>query len=68
MNIRPINENDAPAIANLLQQLGYKGTAGFLPSKIHSLIADPDEYCLVAEETHGQVSALSLFTLFRRSH
>ena len=55
MNIRPINEKDTPAIAGLLLQMGYEGAADFLPGKIPSLIADPDEYCLVAEETDGQV-------------
>jgi len=55
MNIRPINEKDAPVIADLLQQMGYEGAADFLPDKIHSSITHPDEYCLVAEETDGQV-------------
>lgn len=55
MKIRNIQENDAAAVANLLQQLGYEGAENFLPGKIRSLMTDPDEYCLVAEETNGQV-------------
>lgn len=66
MNIRPINEKDASAIAELLQQLGYEGAADFLPDKIHSSITHPDEYCLVAEETDGQVIGFISFILFRR--
>lgn len=50
-----MQEDDAAAVANLLQQLGYEGLENFLHEKIHSLMADPDEYCLVAEETNGQV-------------
>ncbi|MBX2952088.1 MAG: GNAT family N-acetyltransferase [Leadbetterella sp.] len=55
MKIRDMQEDDTTAVANLLQQLGYEGAADFLPGKIHSFITDPDEYCLVAEETRGQV-------------
>lgn len=55
MKIRDIQANDAVVVANLLRQLGYEGAESFLPEKIHSLMANPDEYCLVAEETNGQV-------------
>lgn len=55
MKIRDIQANDAAAVANLLHQLGYEGAENFLHEKIHSLMADPNEYCLVAEETNRQV-------------
>lgn len=55
MKIRNMEDNDAAAVTDLLRQLGYEGAESFLPGKIRSLMADPDEYCLIAEETNGQV-------------
>lgn len=47
--VRPAHRGDAPAIADLLDQLGYAHTLGFLPARIEQLVAHPDEALLVAE-------------------
>jgi GNAT superfamily N-acetyltransferase len=70
MSIRLAKPADAPAIENLLQQLGYSGTGGFLAQKLERMLNDPDERVLVYEtdgprdesaamqsEARGQASA-----------
>ena len=49
MSIRLAKPADAPAIENLLQQLGYSGTGGFLVRKLERMLDDPDERVLVYE-------------------
>jgi GNAT superfamily N-acetyltransferase len=61
MSIRLAKPADAPAIENLLQQLGYSGTGGFLVQKLERMLDDPDERVLVYEApldaAHGEASA-----------
>ncbi len=60
MTIRVARPEDAGAIARLLDQLGYPGTATFLAERIAELAADPDEELVVAEQTGRVVAVLSL--------
>jgi GNAT superfamily N-acetyltransferase len=61
MSIRLAKPADAPAIENLLQQLGYSGTGGFLNQKLERMLDDPDERVFVYEvdspHARGQASA-----------
>ncbi len=49
MSIRLAKPADAPAVENLLQQLGYSGTSGFLAQRLEKMLDDPDERVLVYE-------------------
>ena len=49
MSIRLAKPADTLAIENLLQQLGYSGTGGFLAQKLERMLDDPDERVLVYE-------------------
>lgn len=60
MSIRSARLSDGPAIEQLLDQLGYTGTEGFLPQKIHRMLADPDERLLVYETAAGVVAFISV--------
>jgi GNAT superfamily N-acetyltransferase len=57
MGIRPANNSDWIAIAQLLDQLDYPGTARFLEEKIKKITAHPDERLLVYEGTEGRIVA-----------
>jgi N-acetylglutamate synthase-like GNAT family acetyltransferase len=60
MSIRPARKADAPAIENLLQQLGYSGTGGFLVQKLERMLDDPDERVFVYEVDGDAVALVSL--------
>jgi GNAT superfamily N-acetyltransferase len=60
MSIRSARLTDGPAIEQLLDQLGYTGTQGFLPQKLRRMLADPDERLLVYETTAGVVAFISV--------
>jgi GNAT superfamily N-acetyltransferase len=60
MSIRSARLSDSPAIEQLLDQLGYTGTEGFLPQKLARMLADPDERLLVYETTAGVVAFISV--------
>ena len=60
MSIRPAQLSDGPAIEQLLDQLGYTGTEGFLPEKLRRMLADPDERLLVYETMAGVVAFISV--------
>jgi GNAT superfamily N-acetyltransferase len=60
MSIRSARLSDGPAIEQLLDQLGYTGTEGFLPQKLVRMLADPDERLLVYEITAGVVAFISV--------
>ncbi|MFY0479489.1 GNAT family N-acetyltransferase [Achromobacter marplatensis] len=53
MQIRTATTEDSAAIAALLTQLDYPGTASFVPQKIAQLAAHPDACLLVAEDRAG---------------
>lgn len=55
MHLRPATVQDGPAIATLLAQLGYPGTAAFMAEKIALLSAHPDALLLVAHDDAGQL-------------
>lgn len=57
MGIRPVKIEDHNRISELLEQLGYPGTAPFIAEKIARMIDSPDEYLLVYE-IEGVVQAL----------
>lgn len=50
MIIRNAQAGDAADIADLLAQLGYPGTEGFVPGKIERLLGHRDAELLVAED------------------
>ena len=58
-HIRPATPADAPAIITLLTQLGYPGTADFLPQKLLKMLEHPDEILLVAEIENQVVAFIS---------
>ena len=55
MQIRTATSEDSAAIAALLTQLDYPGTAPFMPQKIAQLTVHPDARLLVAEDEVGQL-------------
>ncbi|MGE8677422.1 GNAT family N-acetyltransferase [Achromobacter marplatensis] len=55
MLIRTATSEDSAAIAALLTQLDYPGTAPFMPQKIAQLTVHPDVRLLVAEDEAGQL-------------
>ncbi|MBB1594226.1 GNAT family N-acetyltransferase [Achromobacter sp. UMC46] len=55
MQIRTATTEDSAAIAALLTQLDYPGTASFVPQKISQLAAHSDARLLVAEDEAGQL-------------
>jgi len=60
MNIRLAKPADAPAIENLLLQLGYSGTGGFLAQKLARMLDDPDERVFVYEVEGDAIALVSL--------
>ncbi|MGL5274813.1 GNAT family N-acetyltransferase [Myroides sp.] len=56
MNIRTMQVNDASVVADLLEQMGYPNTLGFLPKRIEEMNACDKEQLLVVED-EGQVIA-----------
>ena len=60
MSIRSARLSDGAAIEQLLDQLGYTGTEGFLAQKLRRMLADPDEQLLVYETTAGVVAFISV--------
>ena len=58
-HIRPASPSDAPAITALLTQLGYPGTADFLPQKLAKMLDHPDEILLVAEAENQVLAFIS---------
>jgi GNAT superfamily N-acetyltransferase len=60
MSIRLAKPADAPAVENLLQQLGYSGTGGFLAQKLERMLDDPDERVFVYEVDGDAVALVSL--------
>lgn len=57
MGIRPVRIDDHKRISELLEQLGYPGTAPFMADKMARMIECPDEQVLVYE-IQGVVQAL----------
>jgi GNAT superfamily N-acetyltransferase len=47
--LRPASVEDGPALVELLEQLGYPGTAAFIAQRLHQLAAHPDALVVVAE-------------------
>jgi GNAT superfamily N-acetyltransferase len=60
MSIRSARWSDGPVIGQLLDQLGYTGTEGFLAQKLRRMLADPDEQLLVYETAAGVVAFISV--------
>ncbi|SER49007.1 GNAT family N-acetyltransferase [Myroides profundi] len=56
MEIRKMEINDADVVANLLEQMGYPNTLGFLPHRIAEMNNCEREALLVVED-EGQVIA-----------
>ena len=51
---------DAPAIAELLESLGYLGTVSFINERITQLLSHPDEELLVAIDGDRIIGIISL--------
>lgn len=50
ITIRPAEARDCEAVFALLKQMGYPDTANFAEARFRKLLADPDEYIIVAEK------------------
>lgn len=55
MKIRTIKESDHGVISDLLSQLGYPDTEGFIKEKIRTLLENPNEYLVVIENENEHV-------------
>jgi GNAT superfamily N-acetyltransferase len=60
MKIRKANQEDARAVAGLVEQLGYSVTHEFLAERISTLADDSSEELVVGEENGRVVAVLSL--------
>jgi GNAT superfamily N-acetyltransferase len=60
VEIRTATETDRAQIADLLTQLGYPGTDGFIREKIEQLASHPDGEVAVAVENDAVVGFISL--------
>ena len=58
-HISPATPADAPAINTLLTQLGYPGTADFLPQKLAKMLDHPHEILLVAKVENQVIAFIS---------
>lgn len=48
VELRPATQQDAPALVELLEQLGYPGTQAFMADRLRTLAAHPDSLLQVA--------------------
>ena len=60
MIIRELKSGDAPQITVLLNQLGYTNTDEFIEEKIATLLEDPNEITLVADENDQIIAFISI--------
>ena len=60
MIIRELKSGDAPQITVLLNQLGYTNTDEFIEEKIATLLKDPNEITLVANEDDQVIAFISI--------
>jgi GNAT superfamily N-acetyltransferase len=60
MGVRLARSGDWPAIRQLLDQLDYPGTDGYLQERIQTLLAHPDERLLVYEQDATILGVMSL--------
>lgn len=59
MRLRAANRADAARIAELLDQLGYPGTDGFLDQRLAQLLDHPDAGIVVAERGQNVLGFIS---------
>src|SRR5262245_15681133 len=55
MRVRPMQEQDAPAVAELAGQLGYPSTAAQMRTRIGLLSSEANSAAFVAEDGSGRV-------------
>ena len=60
MIIKELKSGDAPQITVLLNQLGYTNTDEFIEEKIATLLEDPNEITLVADENDQIIAFISI--------
>jgi GNAT superfamily N-acetyltransferase len=60
MKIRNVQLSDSEKIAELLNQLGYPNTNGFIKNKIKGLLNDPNEITVVAEDKEEVLAFISI--------
>lgn len=62
MNVhtRPADAGDAPALVELLRQLGYPGAQAFIGSRLRELADHPDALLFVAQGDAGVLGFISL--------
>ncbi len=58
--VRIATLEDAGAITDLMDALGYPGTGAFIPARIAQILSHPDAVLLVAEANTGIVGVISL--------
>jgi GNAT superfamily N-acetyltransferase len=55
VRVRPMHEQDAPAVADLAGQLGYASTPAQIGRRIGILSGEPNSAAFVAEDASGKV-------------
>lgn len=60
MNIRDVQLSDREKIVALLEQLGYPETDVFMEDKLISLLQDPNEIIVVAEDQNVIIAFISI--------
>ena len=60
MSVRLVRPEDGPAIATLLDQLGYPATKTFIRSKIDNILNDPNATLLVAEDNGVVIAFIAI--------
>lgn len=60
VRLRPATQQDAPALVELLLQLGYPGTQAFIAGRLRALVAHPDSLLQVAELQGAVAGVISL--------
>lgn len=68
ITIRVARPADAPAISNLVAQLGYPAPAEVIPDRLANIEKSPDATALVAEDSTGKVVGVMTLHLIWSIH
>ena len=68
ITIRPAAPSDAPALCELLEQLGYPASITDIPSRLNAVASFPRAAAFVATNGYGEVVALATTHIFPSIH
>jgi GNAT superfamily N-acetyltransferase len=68
LTIRPAAISDAPALCELLSQLGYPAAADEIPKRLEAVASFPNAVALVATNGYGEVIGLATSHVFPSIH